>query len=90
MRTDKPSNSSAPFSVRLAEDTSTNTNTRIAPSLRDLNRIINLVRVVSKTEISKTIEVAIVVAEAANVEVGIETNKTHSISSSRSFRLLLR
>jgi glucose-6-phosphate isomerase len=87
VRTDKPSNSSAPSSVRWVD---TSSNTRIAPRLRDLNRTTNLVRVVSKTETSKTTEVTIVVAEAANVEVAIEINKTLSISSSKSFRLLLR
>jgi len=87
VRTDKPNNSSAPSSVRWVD---TSSNTRIAPRLRDLNRTTNLVRAVSKTEISKTTEVAIVVAEAANVEVAIEINKTLSISSNKSFRLLLR
>ena len=88
MRTGKPSNSSALFSARLVVDTSNHT--RVAPRLRDLNKTTNLARVVSKMETSKTIEVGIVVVEAVNAEVGIETNKTLSISSSRSFRLLLR
>ena len=88
VRTGKPSSSSALYSARLVVDTSNNT--RVAPRLRDLNKTTNLARVVSKTETSKTIEVAIVVVEAVNAEVGIETNKTLSISSSRSFSLLLR
>lgn len=88
MRTGKPSNSSALFSARLVVDTSNLT--RVAPRHRELNKTTNLDRVVSKTETSKTIEVAIEVVEAVNAEVGIETNKTLSISSSRSFSLLLR